>query len=149
MNMRESDCQGELSRSTKYPEEVYRVELSYERSEPAYKSYTGKPASSAPHMTIKQEPVSNIKRGQGYFINRGRGGREGYTLGANSAGTGNRRCYNCDAPNFTLDHLANCPAKGVTCNAGRKVGHFERTCTGLRRGINHWRGTRTSWFCPV
>ena len=33
MNMRESDCQRELSRSTKLPEEVYRIALSYERGE--------------------------------------------------------------------------------------------------------------------
>ena len=46
MNMRESDCQRELSRSTKLPEEVYRIALSCERGECAYKSYTGKPASS-------------------------------------------------------------------------------------------------------
>ena len=53
MNMRESDCQRELSRSTKLPEEVYRIALSYEHGERAYKSYTGKPASSAPSISIK------------------------------------------------------------------------------------------------
>ena len=36
MNMRESDCQRELSRSTKLPEEVYRIALSYQRGERAY-----------------------------------------------------------------------------------------------------------------
>ena len=138
MNMRESDCQRELSRSTKSPQEVYRVALSYERGERAYKSYTGKPASSAPHVTIKQDPVSNISRGQGYFRNREGRGRGGFTPGANS--TGNGRCYNCDAPNFTLDQIANCPAKGAICNACRKVEHFKRTCRSERRGTNHWRG---------
>ena len=112
MNMRESDYQRELSRSTKLPEEVYRIALSYERGERAYKSYTGKPASSTPPITIKQEPVSNIRRGQGYFRGRARGGRGGYTQGSGSGGGGNnRRCYNCDAPIFTLDHIASCPAK--------------------------------------
>ena len=77
MNMRESDCQRELSRSTKLPEEVYRIALSYERGERAYKSYTEKAASTAPAISIKQEPVNNIRRGQGFF--RGRGGRGGYT----------------------------------------------------------------------
>ena len=67
MNMRESDCQRELSRSTKLPEEVYRNALSNERGERAYKSYTGRPASTAPAISIKQEPVSNIRRGQGFF----------------------------------------------------------------------------------
>ena len=38
INMRESDCQRELSRCTKLPEEVYRIALSYERVERAYKS---------------------------------------------------------------------------------------------------------------
>ena len=85
-------------------------------------------------MIIKQEPVNNIRRSQGYFQNRGGGGRGGCI-----PGNGNRRCYNCDAPNFTLDHIANCPAKRVTCNACRKVGHFERTCRGIKRGNNHWR----------
>ena len=158
MNMRESDCQGELSRSTKLPEEVYRIALSYERGERAYKSYTGKPASSAPAISIKQEPVNNIRRGQGFFRGRGRAGRGGYTQGSSSSGGSgnNRRCYNCDAPNFTLDHIASCPAKGATCNSCRKLGHFERicrgsnscrklghferTCRGIRRGTNQWRG---------
>ena len=137
MNMRESDCQRELSRSIMLPEEVYRIALTYERGERAYKSYTGKPASSAPPITIKQEPVSNIRRGQGYFRGRARGGRGGYTQGSSSGGGGNnQKCYNCDAPNFTLDHIASCPAKGATCNACRKLGHFERTCRGVRRGTN-------------
>ena len=72
MNMRESDCQRELSRSTKLPEEVYRIALSFERGERAYKSYAGKPASSAPVNSIKQEPVNNIRRGQEFFRRRGR-----------------------------------------------------------------------------
>ena len=137
MNMRESDCQRELSRSTKLPEEVYRIALSYERGERAYKSYTGKPASTEPSISIKQEPVNNIRRGQEFSRGRGRGGRGGYTQGSSSGGSGNnRRCYNCDAPNFTLDHIANCPAKGAACNSCRKLGNFERTCRGIRRGTN-------------
>ena len=141
MNMRESDCQQELSRSTKLREEVYRIALSYERGERAYKSYTGKPASSATSITIKQEPVNNIRRGQEFFRGRGRGGRGTYTQGSSSGGKGNnRRCYNCDASNFTLDHIAICPSKGETCNSCRKLGHFERTCRGIRRGTNQWRG---------
>ena len=66
MNMRESDCQRELSRSTKLPEEFYRIALSYDRGERAYKSYTGKTASTAPAISIKQGPLNNIRRGQGF-----------------------------------------------------------------------------------
>ena len=51
--------QRELSRSTKLPEEIYNIALSYERSERAYKSYTGKSASSAPQITIEQEQKEN------------------------------------------------------------------------------------------
>ena len=47
-NMRESDCQRKLSRSTKTPEGVYRTALSYECGHRAYISYSVKPASSAP-----------------------------------------------------------------------------------------------------
>ena len=53
MNMRDSDCQRELSRSIKTPDEVYRVALSYEHGDRAYKSYPGKPAASAPYLNSK------------------------------------------------------------------------------------------------
>ena len=98
--------------------------------------------STAPAISIKQEPVNNLRRGQGFFRGRGRAGRGGYTQGSSSSGGSgnNRRCYNCDAPNFTLDHIASCPANGATCNSCRKLGHFERTCRGIRRGTNQWRG---------
>ena len=90
---------------------------------------------------MKQEPVNNIRRGQGFFRGRGRGGHGGYNQGSSSSGgSGNkRRCYNWDAPNFTLDHIASCPAKVATCNSCQKLGHFERTFRGNRRGTNQWR----------
>ena len=47
-------------------------------------------------------------------------------------GGGSRRCYNCDQPNFTPEHLTTCPAKNATCNFCRKTGHYERTCRGKR-----------------
>ena len=70
----------------------------------------------------------------------GAGDGEDTHRGIHSIGTGKCRCYNCDAPNFMLDHIANCPAIGITCKACRKVGRFERTSRGVKRGTNQWRG---------
>ena len=41
--------------------------------------------------------------------------------------------------NFTREHVDKCPAKGVTCNCGHKVGHFERTRR-RKRGNQRGRG---------
>ena len=43
-----------------------------------------------------------------------------------------RRCYNCDQPNSSPEHLTKCPAKNATCSFCRKTGHNERTCRGKR-----------------
>ena len=51
----------------------------------------------------------------------------------------NNRCYNCDQPNFTREHLDKCPAKGATSKFCRKIGHFEGTCRG-KRGNQRRRG---------
>ena len=48
----------------------------------------------------------------------------------------NNRCYNCDQPNFTREHLDRCPAKGVTCNFCHKFGYFERTCRGKQGNVD-------------
>ena len=135
--MRESDCQREVSRSTKLPEEVYRMAFSYERVERAYKSYTGKPASSAPQITIKQESVSNIRRRQGYFRGRARGDTEDKTQ---AQAVRDLLTVGVTIVRHRLLHIASCPAKGVTYNACRKLVLFERTFRGLRRGTNQWRG---------
>ena len=107
MNIKESDCQRELSRSTKTPEEVYRIALSYERGDKAYESYMGKRAESAPYINIKQEQVGNIRRETGCFRNRGSGGR-----GTGQRGSNTRKCYKCDAPNFnfTMERINVCSA---------------------------------------
>ena len=140
MNLRESDPQRELSRSTKSSEEAYRIALSYGRGERAYKSYTGKPDSAAPHMTIKQEPVSSIRRGQGYFRNRGREGRGGYTPGQTVSKTETVDVRFVMHQILRWISFPTVQGKEYCCNACRKVGHFERTCKGVRRGTNHWRG---------
>ena len=119
LNMRESDCQREVSRSTKLPEEVYRMAFSYERFERAYKSYTGKPASSAPQITIKQEQVKNIRRGQGYFRGRARGDAEDIPQ---AQAVMELITVEVTIVKHRLLHIVSCPAKGVTYNAGRKLG---------------------------
>ena len=106
MNNREA--QNELCRSTKTPEEVYRIALSYERGYKYAKSYglvtgggTSGTAGGAGAFQIKTEPVGTIRGG--YRNNRqGRGSFRGR---AEMREGGSRRCYNCDQPNFTPEHL--------------------------------------------
>ena len=78
---------------------------------------------------IKTEPVGAIRGGYRNNRQRGRGSFRGQ---AEMRGGGSRRCYNCDQPNFTPEHLTTCPAKNVTCKFCRKTGHYERTCRGKR-----------------
>ena len=47
-------------------------------------------------------------------------------------GGASKRCYNCDQPNFTPEHVTRCPARSATCNFCRKTGHYEKTCRGKR-----------------
>ena len=131
-----SYAQNELCRSTKTPEEVYRISLSYERGYKYAKSYgsvtegrTIGTAGGAGAFQIKTEPVGAIRGGYRNNRQRGRGSFRGR---AEMRGGGSRRCYNCDQPNFTPEHLTTCPAKNATCNSCRKTGHYERTCRGKR-----------------
>ena len=79
VNMNNRDAQKELCRSTKTPEEVYRIALSYERGNKYASSYVatgpvGAPGSSSGGggIQIKSEPVGIIRGG--YRNNRARGG---------------------------------------------------------------------------
>ena len=136
VNMNNREAQNELYRSTKTPEEVYRIALSYERGYKYAKSYglatgggTSGTAGGTGAVQIKTEPVGTIRGG--YRNNRQRG-RGSIRRRAEMKGGGSRRCYNCDQPNFTPEHLTTCPAKNATCNFCRKTGHYERTCRGKR-----------------
>ena len=141
-NMRNRDAQNELCRETKTPEEALRIAMSYERGDKYAKIYKGVASGStgtaypSPRgsLQIKTEPINNIRgsrgrgmpRGRGQCPNRGGGGRTQERMQE-------RRCYNCDQPNFTPENRQRCPARAVTCNSCKKVGHFERTCRGKRQ----------------
>ena len=145
VNMNNREAQKELCRSTKTPEEVYRIALSYERGNKCATSYvaTGslgtQGTSSGGGIQIKSEPVGTIHGGYRNNRARGRGSYQG--RGSNRGGKlfQNNRCYNCDQLNFTREHLDRCPAEGVTCNFCHKIGHYERTCRG-KRGNQPGRG---------
>ena len=144
VNMNNREAQKELCRSTKTPEEVYRIALSYERGNKYATSYvaTGslgtQGSSSGGGIQIKSEPVGAIRGGYRNNRARGRGSYQG--RGSNRGGNlfQNNRCYNCDQPNFTREHLDRFPAKGVTCNFCHQIGHYERTCRGKRGNQQGW-----------
>ena len=142
VNMNNREAQNELCRSTKTPEEVYRIALSYERGFKYAKSYgsaTGGATTSGTTggngaFQIKTEPGGTIRGGYRNNRQRGHGSFRGQP---EMRGGVSRRCYNCYQPNFTPEHLTKCPAKNATCNFCRKTGHYERTCRGKpnNRGI--------------
>ena len=140
VNMSNKEAQTELCRSTKTPDEVYRIALSYERGDKYAKSYKvpggGLTTAPAGSLQIKAEPISAIRGGYRRPFQRGgcgfaRGGTRG-------RGGADRKCYNCDQSGFTPDHIPKCPARNTTCNFCRKTGHYERTCRG-RRSANRGR----------
>ena len=139
VNMNNRDAQKELCRSTKTPEEVYRIALSYERGNKYASSYVATGSVGAQGSTsggggiqIKSEPVGIIRGGYRNNRARGRGSYQGRGSNRGRNFLNNNKCYNCDQQNFTREHLDRCPAKGVTCNFCHKIGHFERTCRGKR-----------------
>ena len=140
VNMSNKEAQTELCRSTKTPDEVYRIALSYERCDKYAKSYkvSGGGLTAAPtgSLQIKAEPISAIRGGyRRPFQRGGRGFGRGGTRGRGGA---DRKCYNCDQSGFTPDHIPKCPARNATCNFCKKTGHYERTCRG-RRSANRGR----------
>ena len=141
VNMSNKEAQTELCRSTKTPDEVYRIALSYERDDKYAKSYKvsggGLTAAPAGSLQIKAEPISAIRGGYRRSFQRGgRGFGRGGTRGR--GGAADRKCYNCDQSGFTPDHIPKCPARNATCNFCKKTGHYERTCRG-RRSANRGR----------
>ena len=70
----------------------------------------------------------------GYRNSRGR--RRGQIQGKGQlrggGNAGERKCYNCDKPGFTKDHMNKCAAKRATCYFCKKLGHFEWTCRAKR-----------------
>ena len=135
VNMSNKEAQTELCRSTKTPDEVYRIALSYERGDKYAKSYKvsggGLTAAPAGSLQTKAEPMSAIRGGyRRPFQRGGRGFGRGGTRGR--GGAADRKCYNCDQSGFTPDHIPKCPARNATCDFCKKTGHYERTCRGRR-----------------
>ena len=135
VNMNNREAQYERCRSTKTPEEVYKIVLSYERGNLNAKSYvstnTGGGTSSTPSggsLKIKQEPVGIIRGGNRNPRQRGRGSHCGRGFARGGRFNQTRKCYNCDQPVFTPEHMSKCPAKNVISSHCRKIGHFERAC---------------------
>ena len=135
VNMSNKEAQTKLCRSTKTPDEVYRIALSYERGDKYAKSYKvsggGLTAAPAGSLQIKAEPISAIRGGYRRPFQRGgrgfgRGGKRG------RGGAADRKCYNCDQSGFTPDHIPKCSARNATCNFCKKTGHYKRTCRGRR-----------------
>ena len=119
MNMNNRETQNELCRSTKTPEEVYRIALSYERGYKYAKSYgstaggatTSGTTGGAGAFQIKTEPVGTIRGGYRNSRQRGSGSFRG---------------------RVDMRGRARCPARSATCNFCRKNGHYEKTCRGKR-----------------
>ena len=97
---------------------MYRIALSYGRGEKDAKtcvSTTGGATTSGTTggaFQIKTEPVGKIRGGYRNSRHRGRRslrGRAYLRVGAF------KRCYNCDQPNFTPEHLSSYPGKSATC----------------------------------
>ena len=134
VNMTNKEAQTELCRSTKTPDEVYRIALSYKQGDKFAKTYKvsggGLVAAPAWALQLKTEPISAIRGG--YRRPFQRGGR-GFGRGNNRGGGGaDWKCFNCDQSGFTPKHIEKCPARNATCNFCRETGHYERTCRGRR-----------------
>ena len=129
--MTNREAQKELCRATKNPEEAYRIALSYERENKYAKTYvmTGGTASSSTGgggKQIKTEPEETIRGGYRSHRGRGRGQTQGRGSYRGGIYTGDRRCYNCDKPGFTREHMSEFAATNVTGKFCWKNGHFER-----------------------
>ena len=83
VNMNNKEGQNELCRSTKTPEEVYLISLSYERGDKYPTTYVSTTGGTTPSSTtggafqIKREPVGAIRGGYLNSRQRGRGSYRG------------------------------------------------------------------------
>ena len=118
-NIRNRDTQNELCRETKTPEEALRIAMSYERGDKYAKSYKGVAsgstgmAYSSPggSLQTKTEPISNNRGSRGRGMPRGRGQYPNRGGGRTRERMQERRCYNCDQPNFTPRTPTTIPSK--------------------------------------
>ena len=108
INMVNRKAQIELSRSTKTPEEVYRIALFYERGEMYFIGTNGG------GLQIRTEAVGIIRGG--YRNNRPRGRGQHPARGFPRWWMNPIKRRSCDQPGSTPDHR-----KSVTCNYCRKT----------------------------
>ena len=124
------EAQNKLCGSTKTPEEVYRIALSYEQVDKYAKTYVSKTRGRTPSSTtgkgslqIKTQPMGAIRGDEGNIRQRVRTWTVPRKIG-NSEG----ECYKKIEGAIIVQHLKRCPARSAICNFCRKTGHYEKTC---------------------
>ena len=148
VNMTNREARNELCRATKTPEEAYRFALSYERGDKYARTYVattgGTGEASAPMaggLQIKWEPVGVIRGGYRSSQGRGRGQPQGRGQFRGGGNVSERKCYNCDKPNFTRDYPNECATKRAMCNFCLKKWAFLRA----RAEQNEITGDASQW----
>ena len=140
VNMTNREAQNELCRATKTPEEAYRITLSYKRGINTPKAIL---RPQAQRRAVPEAAGFKIKRSRWelFEVDIGAIGEESRIV-PGGMNTRDRRCYNCDKPGFTREHMNECADKNVTCKFCRKIGNFERTCRAKRNS----RGSSSELF---
>ena len=99
LNMRNAAVQEKLCTEPKStPQDALQFAIAYEEGTLRQKSY-----GDTAKTIIKEEPICNIQQQR-------------------------KSCTRCGAENFTIEHLAQCKAKGKRCNNCGIIGHFSRAC---------------------